>query len=262
MSDRPIDRLLAVMAALREPTTGCPWDLAQDFRSLAPYTWEEAGEVVDALERGDMKDLPGELGDLLFQVVFLARLGQEQGLFDFDAIAGGIADKLVSRHPHVFGDASRDAALDAAWDARKSEERSARGLHGVLDDIPHGLPALSRAGKLGKRAARVGFDWPDAQSASLKVEEEIAEVRTAAAAGDAAAVEEEIGDLLFAVTSWARLLKVDSETALRRAGRKFEQRFAAMERLAQERGLDLQALEPGPWDELWRAAKADAFRAD
>jgi MazG family protein len=251
-----VERLVEVMRALRDPQGGCPWDLAQDFRSLAPYTLEEAAEVVDALEHGDMAALRGELGDLLFQVVFLSQLAAERGAFDFGDVANGIADKLVARHPHVFGSAGPEQALDAAWDARKAEERRARGVEGVLADIPRALPALMRAAKLGRRAARVGFDWPDPDGASRKVEEEIREVRAAGQQANPAALEEELGDLLFATCSWARLLKVEPESALRRACAKFERRFGFMEGLAAARGIPLESLDAAHWDALWNEAKA------
>jgi ATP diphosphatase len=248
--------LLEIMRRLRDPGSGCPWDLAQDFASLAPFTLEEASEVVEALERGDLDALRDELGDLLFQVVFLAQLGAEGGHFDFDAVAAGIGDKLLRRHPHVFEDAA--AATDPAqsWDAIKAGERKTRGESGVLANVPRSLPALVRASKLGRRAGRVGFDWPDAAGARAKVLEEIAELDAAAAAADPTSMAEELGDLLLAVTSWSRHLGLDPETSLRGANRKFESRFAAMESVAAERGLDPDRLGPEEWDALWNEAKA------
>ena len=243
------------MRRLRDPQSGCPWDLAQDYASLAPFTLEEASEVVEALERGDRDALRDELGDLLFQVVFLSQIAAEEGRFDFDDVAAGIAGKLLRRHPHVFEDAS--AAQDPArsWDAIKADERRGKGLHGVLADVPSSLPALSRATKLGRRAARVGFDWNDAAGARDKVLEEIAELDAAVAAGDRAHMAEELGDLLHAVTSWSRHLGLDPETSLRAANRKFESRFAAMEAVAAERGLDPDKLDAAQWDALWNDAK-------
>jgi nucleoside triphosphate diphosphatase len=246
-------QLLAIMRRLRDPLSGCPWDRAQDERSLARYTLEEAYELVDALERGGAAARRDELGDLLFQVVFLAQLGAERGEYDFDAVARGIADKLVRRHPHVF--ASGDPRGAADWEAIKAAERAARGEHSLLDGIAHAAPALSRAAKVGKRAAQVGFDWPDTEGVHAKIQEELAEVAEAARAGDAARCEEEVGDLLLAVTSLARHLHVDPETALRRALAKFEARFTKMEALAREQGGDLQGRTAEQLDALWRQAK-------
>lgn len=255
-TDTPIERLKAVMRRLRDPQSGCPWDLAQDYVSLAPFTLEEASEVVDALERGDRDALRDELGDLLFQVVFLSQLGAEEGRFDFDDVAAGIGDKLLRRHPHVFEDAAAAQDPSRSWDAIKAGERRVKGLHGVLADVPRSLPALARAAKLGRRAARVGFDWGDADGARAKVLEEIAELDAAAAQGDAAHMAEELGDLLLAVTSWSRHLGLDPETSLRKANRKFESRFAAMESVAAEQGLDPDSLTAAQWDALWNEAKA------
>ena len=253
MSDFPgLRRLLEVMRRLRDPVSGCPWDLAQDGRSLARYTLEEAHELVAALEAGALDAVRDELGDLLFQVVFHAQLAVERGDHDFDAVAAGIADKLTRRHPHVF--AAGGAGDVAQWEAIKAQERGARGAHGVLDDVPLSLPALMRATKLGKRAATVGFDWPDASGARAKVLEELAEV-DAAAAQSPARVAEEVGDLLLAVTSLARHLRVDPETALRQANQRFESRFRGMESAAAQRGLSLAALGPAEWDSLWEEVK-------
>jgi MazG family protein len=256
MSERPIDALLRIMRVLRDPRTGCAWDRAQTFASLAPYTLEEACEVVDVLERGDRRALRGELGDLLFQVVFLCQLAEEAGDFDFDGVAAGIGEKLIRRHPHLFGEQAGSAAAAGSWERIKAEERQARGEHGVLADVPRSLPALSRATKLGKRAGSVGFDWPDASGAREKVSEEIRELEQAAAAGDESAMAEELGDLLLAVSSWSRHLKLDPETCLRRANAKFEARFAAMEALAARRDLKPAELSAQAWDALWREAKA------
>ena len=252
----PIQQLLDIMRQLRDPQRGCPWDRAQDYRSLAPYTLEEACEVIDTLERGDLGALRDELGDLLFQVVFLSQLAEEEGRFDFQAVAAAIGDKLLRRHPHVFGDAAQRAGDTEGWEAITASERRSRGQHGVLADVPRSLPALSRAAKLGRRAGGVGFDWPDAAGARDKVLEEIRELDVAAGQGDREAMAEELGDLLLAVTSWSRQLKLDPETSLRRANAKFEARFAAMEALAATRGLALEGLSAADWDGLWNEVKA------
>jgi MazG family protein len=242
-----IERLLGIMAALRDPRTGCPWDREQTWASIAPHTIEEAHEVADAIESGDPAAVRDELGDLLFQVVFQARIAEEVGLFDFDAVATAIADKLERRHPHVFGDARiADAAEQTrAWETHKARERAARGgaSSGALDGVARGLPALMRATKLGRRAAQVGFDWPDVERVVAKVEEETAELRAELAgtarlvAPDIDRVEEELGDLLFALAQLARKLQVDPESALRRANGKFERRFAWIEASLREQGL-------------------------
>jgi MazG family protein len=256
---RPIDRLLAIMARLRDPERGCPWDREQDFATIAPYTIEEAYEVADAIERADMAALRDELGDLLLQVVFHARMAEEAGLFAFDEVAAAIADKMVRRHPHVFGDAeiASVAAQNEAWEAHKAAEREAAGgVDSVLDGVALALPALLRAAKISRRAARIGFDWPDARGVIGKIAEEIAEIEDAiASGGDPAALEEEVGDLLFAVANLARKLEVEPETALRRATAKFERRFRRVEALARERGIgaDLNRLE-ALWTEVKRAA--------
>jgi nucleoside triphosphate diphosphatase len=249
-----LKRLLEVMRALRDPASGCAWDRAQDSRSLARYAIEEACELVAAIECGDAAALRDELGDLLFQVVFHAQLASERGQYDFDAVAAAIADKLARRHPHVFGGATSGG--DGHWEQIKAGERAARGAVGVLDDVPVTLPALTRATKLGKRAARVGFDWPDAEGARAKVLEELAEV-DAARHGEGGTVEEEMGDLLLAATSLARHLNVDPETALRRANSRFESRFRAMEALARQRSLSLGNLGPAALDALWNEVKND-----
>lgn len=251
-----LEGLLALMARLRDPQSGCPWDLKQTFESIAPYTIEEAYEVADAIERGDPERLRDELGDLLFQVVFHARMAEERGWFDFADVAESIRAKLVRRHPHVFAGAAIDERdLGREWEAQKAREREQTALYpgerGTLAGVPHALPALTRAAKLGRRAARVGFDWPGARGARAKVDEELGELDTASAA-DAAG---ELGDLLFAVVNLSRHLQLDAETALRGANAKFERRFRRMERLAGERGLALQSLSAAEWDELWRHAK-------
>jgi nucleoside triphosphate diphosphatase len=261
-------RLLALMARLRDPKTGCPWDLKQTFTTIAPYTIEEAYEVADAIDAGDPEHLRDELGDLLFQVVFHARMAQERGWFDFADVATAIRDKLERRHPHIFAGANLAAEdLVRVWEEQKAQERAqsaqraARAPSTVLSGVPKALPALGRAAKLGKRAARVGFDWPQASDVRAKVLEELAELDQALqpAGGetpvDGAAVTEEIGDLLFSVANWSRHLEVDPEEALRRASVKFERRFARMEQLAQERQWELTSLSALQWDALWREAK-------
>src|SRR5579862_6727289 len=253
---RPIDRLLQIMARLRDPEHGCPWDKEQNFRTIAPYTIEEAYEVADAIERADMGALKDELGDLLLQVVFHAQMAEEAGHFAFDDVAAAIADKMVRRHPHVFGDARirTVAAQNEAWEAHKAAERAQQGgAQSVVDGVALALPALLRAAKISGRAARIGFDWPDARAVIPKIAEEVAELEAELAKdAPAAAREEELGDLLFAVANLARQLEIEPETALRRATAKFERRFRRVEALARERGIghDLEALEA-----LWQEVK-------
>ena len=256
-------KLLELMARLRDPKSGCPWDLKQTFSSIAPYTIEEAYEVADAIERHDQAHLRDELGDLLFQVVFHARMAEERGWFDFAAVANGITEKLTRRHPHIFAGAQlAEADLVRVWEEQKAQERAAdaSAQSGVLGGVPRALPALTRAAKLGRRAARVGFDWPDARETRTKVIEELREVDQAVAEagageGPQAAIAEELGDLLFAVANWGRHLEVDAEGALRQANAKFERRFEEMEALAGARGLMLKELSAAEWDALWREAK-------
>jgi len=268
-AERALGALLALMARLRDPQRGCPWDREQTFSSIAPYTIEEAYEVADAIERGEREALRDELGDLLFQVVFHARMAEERGWFDFAAVATTIHDKLVRRHPHVFAGASpTPQELVRAWEQQKAQERAASagpalaGEGTVLAGVPRALPALVRAAKLGRRAARVGFDWPDAREVRAKVLEELHEVDGALAAGeageagsDSGVVADELGDLLFSIVNWSRHLKLDAEAALRAANAKFERRFATMESLARARSLDLESLSAAEWDALWREAK-------
>ena len=268
-AERALGALLALMARLRDPQRGCPWDREQTFSSIAPYTIEEAYEVADAIERGEREALRDELGDLLFQVVFHARMAEERGWFDFAAVATTIHDKLVRRHPHVFAGASpTPQELVRAWEQQKARERAASagpapaGEGTVLAGVPRALPALVRAAKLGRRAARVGFDWPDAREVRAKVLEELHEMDGALAAGeageagcDAGVVADELGDLLFSIVNWSRHLKLDAEAALRAANAKFERRFATMESLARARSLDLESLSAAEWDALWREAK-------
>jgi len=257
-AQQALARLLDIMRRLRSPE-GCPWDQQQDFASIAPYTIEEAYEVAEAIARGEPRALEGELGDLLFQVVFHAQMGSEKQWFDFASVANAISNKLVERHPHVFADARVGSAmeLNRAWEEHKARERASRGgeAPGELDDVPLALPALARAAKLGKRAGRVGFDWPDATGVRAKIEEELGEI-AAVADGQDDQRAEELGDLLFAVANWARHLHVDPEESLRLANAKFERRFRAMEKLAAERALHLKSLTPAEWDGLWNEAKA------
>lgn len=249
----PINRLRAIMARLRTPVSGCPWDLEQSFASIAPYTIEEAYEVADAVSRNDFKDLKEELGDLLLQVVFHAQMAEEQGLFGFDDVAAAINAKMIERHPHVFGDAPGDSpgAVTETWEGIKAKERAGKGLSSVLDGVALALPALLRAEKLQKRAARIGFDWNDPHAVLAKIEEEIAEIRGAMESGSQEQVGEEVGDLLFAAANLARHLKVDPETALRQGNSKFERRFRQVETRAAGR-TDLETLEA-----LWQDVKRE-----
>ncbi|WP_159017222.1 nucleoside triphosphate pyrophosphohydrolase [Cognatiluteimonas profundi] len=264
-----IDRLLEIMARLRDPQSGCPWDVAQTFATIAPYTIEEAYEVADAIDRNDMSDLRDELGDLLLQVVFHARMAQELGAFAFDDVVEAISDKMTRRHPHVFADATvgNAEAQTQAWDRHKRAERTAAGDPdaSALAGIARGLPEWQRALKLQQRAARVGFDWPGPEPVIAKLHEEIDEVRTefsatALAPDDADArdrLEDEIGDLLFVCANLARHAKVDPGSALRRANRKFERRFRAMETLAAAEGIALAELGLDAQDAYWNRVKAD-----
>ena len=255
-----LDHLLTIMAQLRDPEHGCPWDCAQDFTTIAPYTIEEAYEVADAIARGDMAALKDELGDLLFQVVFHSRMAEEAGLFAFADVAAAIADKMLRRHPHVFGTVkiSSVTAQSEAWEAHKAAERQARTRQAeekesVLDGVALALPALLRSIKIQARAARIGFDWPNATEVFVKIDEEIAELRAELArSADQALLEDELGDILFAVANLARKLEIDPEAALRRATAKFERRFRRVEALVDERaaGTDLDVLEA-----LWQEVK-------
>ena len=253
-----IEALLRVCAQLRDPHNGCPWDRAQTLATIAPHTIEEAYEVADAIATADPARIRDELGDLLFQVLLHTQLASEQDWFNFADVAAGLHDKLVRRHPHVFGGkAARDAeALAHDWESHKTAERAAAGLGGALAGVPKALPALIRAAKLGRRAAGVGFDWPDEQAVRPKISEELRETEAAVLANDSAAVAEELGDTLFALVNWARLLRVDPEAALRGANEKFERRFAAMEALIAARGLSATELTAERWEQLWTAAKA------
>ncbi|MEY4984644.1 MAG: hypothetical protein RIR62_2910 [Pseudomonadota bacterium] len=254
----PLPRLLEIMRRLRDPETGCPWDVEQDFASIAPYTIEEAHEVADAIERQAWDELKGELGDLLLQVVFHARMAEERGWFGFDDVAAGIADKMVARHPHVFGAESRDKTPEQQtvdWERIKAAERGAAAR--VLDGVALGLPALTRAVKLQKRAARVGFDWPSTDQVVAKIAEEAAELVEARDRLTEAEVAEEFGDLLFVMANLARHLKVDPEAALRAANAKFTRRFGRIEDWLAEGGKTPVQSDLEEMDALWNRAKAE-----
>lgn len=260
-----LDQLLAIMARLRDPARGCPWDLEQDFSTIAPYTLEEAHEVADAIARGDMRNLEEELGDLLLQVVFHAQMASERQLFNFEDVARGIADKLIRRHPHVFPGGRLDgetAALaseqvSANWEAIKAAEKAARGEQStrLLGGISSGLPALTRAEKLQKKAAKVGFDWNDPRAVLAKLREELDEIEAELDAGDQAAQEDELGDLMFCVVNLARHLRLDSEMALKRANAKFERRFAYIEDALAAKGLPFADVSLEQMEALWVEAK-------
>jgi len=269
-AERATAALLQLMARLRDPEKGCPWDREQTFATIAPYTIEEAYEVADAIDREDPQQLRDELGDLLFQIVFHSRMAQERGWFDFSNVATSIHDKLVRRHPHVFAGAPVEAleSQNRNWEELKAQERAAVAARqkspdtSALADVPKALPALARAAKLGRRAARVGFDWQEPGQVRDKVIEELAEVdQVLAEAGATAAADsqerltEELGDLLFAIANWTLHLKIDPEEALRAANAKFERRFRRMEALAAAGGAKLESLSAAEWDELWRTAK-------
>jgi nucleoside triphosphate diphosphatase len=270
-----VRRLIEIMAALRDPVAGCPWDVEQTFASIAPFTIEEAYEVADAVERGSTEDLREELGDLLLQVVFHARMAEEAGMFDFGGVVEAITAKLVRRHPHVFGaaNARSSVAVKAMWGRIKAEEKRAksesrarRGLpretpSGALDGVPLALPALIRAIKLQERAGTVGFDWNDIRLVIAKVGEEIAEVEAEMAAGSAQSLSGEVGDLLFAVVNLARHLKVDAEAALRGANVKFVRRFAHIENRLAERGRTPESASLDEMESLWAEAKAQELGA-
>ena len=259
MSDAPLDRLLEIMARLRDPVGGCPWDKEQTFATIAPYTIEEAYEVADAIERGDLDELKDELGDLLLQVVFHARIAEEMGAFDFADVARSIADKMIRRHPHVFEDVRyKDVAEQTeSWEQIKAGERAAKARsQGLLGDIPAGLPALTRAVKLTKRAARVGFDWPSTREVFDKLREELTELEAELADLDPAKVKDELGDVLFVIANLARKLDVEPEDALRHANAKFVRRFGHIERTLAEGGRTPDQSDLAEMDQLWDQAKA------
>jgi ATP diphosphatase len=260
---RDISRLLEIMAALRTPGSGCPWDLEQDFSSIAPYTLEEAYEVADAILRNDLVDLREELGDLLLQVVFHARMAQEQNAFDFGDVVHAITKKLVRRHPHVFGDAGKltPAAVEGLWDRIKAQEKAERAgrektAQGALSGVPATLPALTRALKLQAKASKVGFDWNDPLAVLKKIREEADEIEAEIAAGSRSKAGHEVGDLLFAVVNLARHVDADPEAMLRATNLKFEQRFAAIERALARQGKSPQQASLADMDALWDEAKA------
>jgi nucleoside triphosphate diphosphatase len=261
--DVALGRLLAIMARLRDPADGCPWDQVQDFGSIAPYTVEEAYEVAEAIRRGpDMGALLDELGDLLFQVVYHARMAEEAGRFGFAQVADAISAKMIRRHPHVFGEAAaRDAgAQTTAWEAQKAQERAARAETGTLAGVPDNLPALTRAAKLTRRAARVGFDWPDAAAVLDKLEEEAAELRAELADAKRERLRDEVGDLLFVLANLARKLDLDPEDCLRGANSKFERRFKGIEQRLAARGLATADLDLETLEAEWQAVKASEAR--
>lgn len=254
---REIEKLLDIMRRLRDKDGGCPWDVEQDFATIAPYTIEEAYEVADAIERQDMDGLRDELGDLLFQVVFHAQMAQEAGHFEFDDVVGGISDKMIRRHPHVFGSPAERAAgpQEGSWERVKELERSESVDDSALAGVAKSIPALKRAQKLGSRASRVGFDWPDRQGVREKIREEIDELEEAVGTREVADIEEEFGDVLFAVVNLARHLDIDPEKALTGANRKFERRFRDMEREINANGKRMSDFNLETLDKYWRAAK-------
>ncbi|WP_114391164.1 nucleoside triphosphate pyrophosphohydrolase [Notoacmeibacter marinus] len=269
IATKDIEDLLTIMARLRDPETGCPWDVQQNFRSIAPYTIEEAYEVADAIERDDMVDLKDELGDLLLQVVYHAQMAKEAGAFAFEDVVETVSRKMIRRHPHVFGDAGPRPVeeVNAVWDAIKAEERAekrqaklAAGLpteapNGPLGEVPSALPALIRAEKLQKRAASFGFDWPDVAEVLDKIEEEIDELRTAIKNGDAGERQDELGDVIFALVNLGRHLKVDAEEALRGTNRKFIRRLTFVERVLRNAGSSLKDVTLDEMEAAWKAAK-------
>ncbi|MGC6452417.1 MAG: nucleoside triphosphate pyrophosphohydrolase [Candidatus Puniceispirillaceae bacterium] len=256
-----LDRIIDIMRRLRDPETGCPWDVEQDFASIAPYTIEEAYEVADAVHRGDIDDIRDELGDLLLQVVFQSRIAEEAGLFSLADVARSISDKMVERHPHVFGDDARPQVAEQTgrWEAIKAEERARKGHTGVLDDVAAGLPPMLRALKLQKRAARVGFDWLNIDDIIAKLHEETAELREEVLSEppDKARIEDEVGDVLFVAVNLARRAGVDPETALMSCNSKFESRFRFIEKHAEKIGKSLEDMSLDEMESLWQEAKSD-----
>lgn len=265
MADKAsIQKLLDVMARLRDPVNGCPWDIEQDFKTIAPYTIEETYELVEAIEQGDLRSIAEELGDVLFQVVFHAQLGKEAGLFDFESVAGAVADKMIERHPHVFSDREANSSKEVLqnWETDKAKKRAEKAKASgndnlsVLDGVATTLPAMTRATKLQGRAARVGFDWKNPRDVIAKIQEELHEVEAELDKPDNhVRQEEEIGDLLFVIANLARKLKIDPETALRRANRKFEQRFGYIEKSVTGAGHTLQDTSLEDMETLWLEAK-------
>ena len=265
-TQRQLDRIIGIMRQLRDPETGCPWDVEQDFASIAPYTIEEAYEVADAVQRGDADDIRDELGDLLLQVVFQARIAEEAGLFSLADVARSISDKMVDRHPHVFGDDGRPQLADQSgrWEAIKAEERARKGHTGILDDVAAGLPPMLRALKLQKRAARVGFDWINIDDIIAKLHEETAELRaeTTRDPVDQARVEDEVGDVLFVAVNLARRAGVDPETALMGCNSKFESRFRYIEKQAEKYGKNINDMSLDDREALWQDAKTESHKTD
>jgi tetrapyrrole methylase family protein/MazG family protein/ATP diphosphatase len=258
-NETPIERLVGIMARLRDPETGCAWDVEQSFATIAPYTVEEAYEVADAIERGDLKDLKEELGDLLFQVVFHSRMAEEQGAFAFDDVASAISEKMIRRHPHVFGEAVARSSAEqtTAWEVQKAAERAAKGkAESLLDDVPVGLPALTRAVKLTARAARVGFDWPHVSFVLDKLREEVGELTAEIEASDRERLRDELGDILFVAANLARKLDLEPEDALRSTNAKFVRRFRHIETRLAERGKTAEQSDLAEMDALWDEAKA------
>ncbi len=258
MSNNSINDLLALMKRLRDPNGGCPWDIEQDFKSIAPYTIEEAYEVFDAIEQGDMAALEDELGDLLLQVVFHAQMAEEAGHFNFNDVAAHVTAKMIHRHPHVFGDTKAESAADVEgriWEDMKAQEKRKKDQDSILGDVPLALPAVLRAQKLQKRAARVGFEWPEAIQVLDKLEEEIQELRQAIANKDEENIHEEIGDTLFCVINYGRMIGVDCETALRDVNQKFERRFRGIERELKARGKTFEQTTLDEMESIWVAEK-------
>jgi ATP diphosphatase len=253
-------KLLDIMARLRDPQTGCPWDVEQTFGSIAPYTIEEAYEVADAIDRNNLPDLKDELGDLLLQVVFHARMAEEAGEFDFGDVVDAIAGKMIRRHPHVFGNETIGNAAEqhTAWEKLKKHEREVAGHadRSLLQGIGLALPALARAGKLGKRAAGAGFDWPDSVGAKAKIAEEMAELEAAEQAGDQDAIQAEFGDVLFSIVNLGRHLGIDAEESLRQANRKFERRFRHLEQLVDDADQDIESAGPAELESFWLRVKS------
>ena len=256
-----IQSLLDIMRQLRDPDAGCPWDLQQDFHTVAPYTLEETYELVDAIAAEDFAQIRDELGDVLFQVVFYAQMASERALFNFDDVVDGIATKLLRRHPHVFAEAGErhvsEAEVKERWEQIKGEERQQKSQGGALDDVPRALPALSRSQKLQKRAARVGFDWSEPDAVRGKVDEELGELSDAISEGDSEAIASEVGDIFLAMVNLARHLDVDAESALRNANRRFEDRFRLMEKAAALEGSQLREESLDQLEQRWQNAKRE-----
>lgn len=253
----PIGALRAVMARLRDPKGGCPWDLAQDFRTISPYTVEEAYEVADAIERGDMEDLRDELGDLLLQVVYHTQMASEQGLFDFDDVTRGITRKMIDRHPHVFGDrqAGSPEDVNVIWEERKNTEKKRAQAESLLDDVALGLPALKRAQKIQKRAASVGFEWPEAGHVLDKLEEELGEMRAALKDGRQEEIIDELGDLFFVLVNFGRMLGADCEEVMKQANSKFSRRFRGIEQELKRRNVTFQDTTLEEMENIWQQQK-------